>query len=199
MRARSRRAGPRASRHRDGGRQKPALEYGTEVFRLDAGCPARLRAVPRGGARRQRGGEGHPGRLPAAGEPAAGGDPVRYPLGRHLVERPLSRRAGGGLDPSPHRRQGPLLHHAAGGQRDLRGAASARTRPGWSTPGGWRCCAPAPTSTGRRRAGAPSTTCWTSPIRAGSRRRCRNWCGAWQPAGECDCKAMEEWGNNVPR
>ena len=156
--------------------QKPVLQYGTEVFRLDEDLLQRALTLSRSveladSAAAQATRAAYP---PPANRPptviqcdSLSGD--IWWSGRHLAGR---RRPGPASSPTARAATAPRSRRTTPPTR----RCAARTPRTWLTPAALRCCAPAPTSTGRRQAPALSATSWTSPTRAGSRRPCRTWC-----------------------
>ena len=157
--------------------EKPVLDYGTEVFQLDGALQRRAYQLSKGAKLA----DSDAAKVARAAYPAPANQPpsvlmcdtmsgdtwfsgTKLALRAEAWTRILTDGKG---------------RYCTTQQEDnaVYEALKRATRPGSSTSSGWRTCARARTSTGRRRAGATSTICWTTRSRAGSCRRCRTWCG----------------------
>src|SRR5262245_26342528 len=149
--------------------QKPPLEYRTEVFQLNEALLRRAyaltRAVPLADSAQAQATRAKFNDAPANQPPSilqcdtVSGD--TWFSGALLTQRAR-------LDQDPHRRQGYLLHLAAGGQRHLRGAEAGRGR---------QAPRPGPCRRAARRLRLPPAARWS--IERGQPRALR--CPGWLP------------------
>ena len=109
--------------------EKPPLDYRTEVFALNASLADAVYSISRN-VKLSDSDEAKVAREVQlrASESTACRHPVRHARRRHLVVGKIYRRTSALLDASVDRRQRRLLHDAAGGQRDVRGAQARGQR-----------------------------------------------------------------------